>query len=77
MLGLRLDEPLALAGLEPRSTATRSSGWREAGSWSSAPTPAASETLALTPRGRFLGGGGHGRAARLSVRVRGAGGGAR
>ena len=53
MLGLRLDEPLALAGLEhaldPRRARRGSSG--------SASRRAARDALALTPRGRFLGGG--------------------
>ena len=53
MLGLRLDEPLPLAGLEaqPRRR-TSSTGSRAAGSSS-----ARDDLLALTPRGRFLGGG--------------------
>ena len=53
MLGLRLDEPLALAGGSARrSTAPRSSG-SSGSAWSRPPRG----TLALTRRGRFLGGG--------------------
>ena len=53
MLGLRLDEPLPLAGLE---AARRRAGARAARA-ARARGARATATLALTPRGRFLGGG--------------------
>jgi oxygen-independent coproporphyrinogen-3 oxidase len=52
MLGLRLDEPLSLAGLRPALDAT---GLARAAKLGLAVD--SGETLALTPRGRFLGGG--------------------
>ncbi len=58
LLGLRLDEPRAArragAGARPRRARAGSSGsgWPPA-----APSEAGDETLALTERGRFLGGG--------------------
>jgi oxygen-independent coproporphyrinogen III oxidase len=52
MLGLRLDEPLPLAGLRPALDAT---GLARAAKLGLAVD--SGETLALTPRGRFLGGG--------------------
>ena len=56
MLGLRLDEPLPLAGLEGVVDPPRSSGWWTLG-WRCSGTGrrARSRTLTLTPRGRFLG----------------------
>ena len=55
MLGLRLDEPLPLAGLE--SVVDRAALGRmvEGGLAIAEPGPTGEETLTLTPRGRFLG----------------------
>ena len=52
MLGLRLDDPLPLAGSRPRSISKRLLGWNGSGS----PSDGGDE-VALTRRGRFLGGG--------------------
>ncbi len=51
MLGLRLDEPVELAGLEEHPRRSASSG----GSSGSASRSADGDGLALTARGRFLG----------------------
>ena len=55
MLGLRLDEPLPLAGVE--SVVDRAALGRmvEGGLAIAEPGPTGEETLTLTPRGRFLG----------------------
>jgi hypothetical protein len=56
LLGLRLDEPLPLAGLEPaldRDALTR----LELLGLAARAEETGAETLALTERGRFLGGG--------------------
>ena len=55
MLGLRLDEPLSLAGLEDVIDAAALGRMVERGLAVAAQGPAGEETLALTPRGRFLG----------------------
>ncbi len=52
MLGLRLDEPLSLTGLRPALDATGLARVAKLGL-----AVDGGETLALTPRGRFLGGG--------------------
>jgi coproporphyrinogen III oxidase-like Fe-S oxidoreductase len=52
MLGLRLDEPLELAGLEGALDADELARVAELGL-----AVRRNGTLALTPRGRFLGGG--------------------
>jgi coproporphyrinogen III oxidase-like Fe-S oxidoreductase len=52
MLGLRLDEPLALAGLERAIDGDELAGLEQLGLAERAPG-----TLALTRRGRFLGDG--------------------
>ena len=56
LLGLRLDEPLALAGLEDALDARRSRG-SNSSAWPSRAGANGHETLALTERGRYLGGG--------------------
>ena len=53
MLGLRLDEPLPLAGLEPALDEPALERLEALG----LAERAGSETLTLTRRGRFLGGG--------------------
>ena len=70
LLGLRLDEPLALDEVERRARPRRGGAARRpAGSSRSAPTAPGRATLTLTRRGRFLGGGVTRRAARLSRRA--------
>ena len=56
MLGLRLDEPLALAGLEASLDAVALARLERLGLAARAGSDAEA-TLALTRRGRFLGGG--------------------
>ena len=57
MLGLRLDEPLQLAGLEPVIDASALERMVLGGLVISDPGPPEERTLTLTQRGRFLGGG--------------------
>jgi oxygen-independent coproporphyrinogen-3 oxidase len=57
MLGLRLDEPLPLAGLEPVIDAAALERMVRGGLAVVGHGPRGEETLALTARGRFLGGG--------------------
>ena len=56
MLGLRLDEPLPLAGLEGVIDGAALERMVAGGLAVAETGPAGEETLALTPRGRFLGG---------------------
>ena len=55
MLGLRLDEPLPLAGLEGVVDRAALGRMVEGGLAIAERGPAGEETLTLTPRGRFLG----------------------
>jgi oxygen-independent coproporphyrinogen-3 oxidase len=57
MLGLRLDEPLLLAGLEPVIDAAALERMAQGGLVVAGSGPGGASTLALTERGRFLGGG--------------------
>jgi putative oxygen-independent coproporphyrinogen III oxidase len=57
MLGLRLDEPLMLAGLEPALDAAALGRMIEAGLADSGVDAAGRQTITLSRRGRFLGGG--------------------
>ena len=56
MLGLRLDEPLSLAGLEAAIDSAALERLEDLGLAAVAGRPD-ERSLALTPRGRFLGGG--------------------
>jgi oxygen-independent coproporphyrinogen-3 oxidase len=55
MLGLRLDEPLSLAGLEQVVDRAALARMVDGGLAIAARGPAGEETVTLTPRGRFLG----------------------
>jgi oxygen-independent coproporphyrinogen-3 oxidase len=55
MLGLRLDEPLSLAGLEEVVDRAALARMVDGGLAIAARGPAGEETVTLTPRGRFLG----------------------
>jgi oxygen-independent coproporphyrinogen-3 oxidase len=57
LLGLRLDEPLPLRGLEDALDAAALDRLERLGLAERIAEPGATETLALTQRGRFLGGG--------------------
>ncbi len=57
MLGLRLDEPLPLAGLESALDPSALERLVRGGLVVTESRPGGEETLTLTPRGRFLGGG--------------------
>ena len=57
MLGLRLDEPLPLAGVEAVLDRSAIERMVEGGLAVAGLGPGGEETLALTRRGRFLGGG--------------------
>ena len=67
MLGLRLDEPLPLAGL---GDALDADGLARVEQLGLARHVGGGSSLTLTERGRFLGDARHGRAARLSVERR-------